>query len=683
MIDQIIFELIKDKLKAWAKYSLVLIGLGLVLLGTYRWLGPKVFTFQPEFMENRQDSRLFRDARGEIFWAEMTADEHWQMNVSLDEISPYFIKAVLATEDKRFYEHDGVDYIRVLRATISNIFGGRIVSGASTVSMQVVRLSGDYERNILFKIKQFAMAWSLEDQRSKEWILTQYVNNLPFGGNIRGIEAASRYYFDKSAKNLTLWEATLLAGIPQSPARLRPDRHAERCQKRQLFILYRLLKERWITRNDYEAFVPRLYIREERDEQGKNRLGLAQKEELLYHFLKSKEAGDVQTSIDLEQQQVWRKALQNYVAEFSGVEDAAMVLMDNETGELKVMIGSLDRGNSEAGQVNVALQKRSTGSTLKPFIYLCAIQEGKLLAESPVLDAPIDISGYRPENFSGQYYGALAMGEALRKSLNTPAVRVLQSVGLESFSERMSDLSKAFTMQEMKRTGLPLALGGHEMSLLELTRLYSFLARASHVTNNQSFNLGSIQLLNKILSDQNLDTLKDYQIAWKTGTSNGFKDAWCMAYDTRYTVGLWFGNKSGKANENLVGSKIAVLFMSQVFQELYKDRKLQKPFSESELMTYKSKDLGKVLKPRGIIYRAGKVNKQSRDLAIIQPTAGKVYMKGEAYALKLEANKAKVRWFVNGKYQPESELQLIAGSYKIDCIDEETLKSESVNLKVR
>ena len=224
VMDRIVWELLKDKLKLWVKRGTYLLCLGLLTVALYRWLGPKFFTFQPEFMENREDGRLFFDASGEVFWVEMTADEHWQLNVSLDEVSPYFLKAVLATEDKRFYQHGGVDYVRVLRATISNVFGGRIVSGASTVSMQVVRLSGDYERNILFKMKQFAMAWSLESQRSKDWILTQYVNNLPFGGNIRGIEAASRYYFDKSANNLTLWEATLLAGIPQSPARLRPDR---------------------------------------------------------------------------------------------------------------------------------------------------------------------------------------------------------------------------------------------------------------------------------------------------------------------------------------------------------------------------------------------------------------------------------------------------------------------------
>lgn len=669
------------KAKRIAKLLVFLTTLLFLMALSYRWLGAKIFVFQPKFMEERQDSRLFRDVKDKVFWAEMTQDEHWQLKVSLDEVSPYFIKAILATEDKRFYKHDGVDYIRLARATFSNIFGGRIVSGASTVSMQVVRLSGDYERSIPFKIKQFALAWSLESQRSKEWILTEYMNNLPFGSNLRGVEAASRFYFDKSAKNLTLWEASLLAGIPQSPSRYRPDRYAQRCAKRQGFVLWRLLKEGWISRNDYHSCVRRLYVRT--TEKRKSRLGFVQQEELLYRYLRSRSEGDVKTSVNLEDQQEWRRELRNYLKSWPGVEDAAMVLIDNETGELKLLLGTLDEQEKSAGKVNVALQKRSTGSTLKPFIYLCAIQEGRLIAESKLLDAEIDISSYRPENFSGDYLGEVTMAEALRKSLNTPAVRVLKSIGLESFSEKLLSLSSDFNQELMNKTGLSIALGGHEMSLLDLTKLYSFLAKEGEHEQEHNFNKGSIQLLNKILSDQKMKGLEDYQIAWKTGTSNAFKDAWCMAYNRRYTVGLWFGNKSGRSNENLIGSRIALPFMGRIFQSLYKAKRQESFFSETDLLKVEHGELAGFLKPKGIVLRRPKRAKQAeRSLVIIQPMAGKIFKKTGLYKMSLEANKKQVRWFVNGEYQQGDELDLAEGHYRIDCYDEGNSQTKTVEIEV-
>ena len=538
---------------------LLLLVLGLFLV----WLfGPMIYRFPDAEFAARQPSRVFTDMHGEVIRAELASDEQWRLEVTLDEISPHVPAAFIALEDQRFYSHGGIDLVAVGRAVLSNFDAGRIVSGASTISMQLARLSKPEPRSYGAKIRQALRAIDLERRHSKEWIMTAYLNHTPYGSNILGIEAASRYYFSKPASELTVAESALLVGLPQRPAALRPDRYPERAKERRTRVLEEMREHGMIDDQQLaqiDAAALNLVLAE-----GPSKLGFPLGHTHICELANT--PGDrVETTLDPELQARAESAIQRQVDSIEGVDDGAIVIIENVSMAVRAMVGTLDFQRPGDGQVNAAIARRSPGSALKPFLYAIAIDGGLIAPESRLPDAPLAFRDYQPENFDGDFLGEVTAREALVRSLNTPAVRVLESIGVPHAIEQMQRCGVRSLDLSAADYGLTLALGGGEATLLELASAYAGLARGgqfsaarftpSKIEVEQPFAVGTIALITNMLRDQPLPG--GGRMAWKTGTSNGHRDAWCVGYSPSHTVAVWLGNKDGRPSSDLVGWQAA------------------------------------------------------------------------------------------------------------------------------
>ncbi len=595
-------------------------------------------------VQSREQCRVFLDRDGDMIRVELGGDEQWRLPVPLSRVSRHLINATLAAEDKRFFDHGGIDWIAVVRAALGNLGHGRIVSGASTISMQLGRLSApDEPWGWTRKLRQATRALHLEFVRDKDWILQQYLNLAPYGGNLVGCEAAARFYVGKPVAELTLSEASLLAGVPQHPVKLRPDRHPAAARRRQRHVLQRMLEERMITVDEFQAALAADAVGQVREHRGlasKNAqaLGLPLDEPLFCGLA----AGEcplpvVQTTLDRSVQDMLRTALVGRVAELSGVADAAGVIIENRTGAVRALVGTVDFCELRRGQVNAVTSVRSPGSALKPFIYLMAIEQGLILPGTKLLDEPLGYKDYRPGNFDDEFRGQVTATRALSESLNTPAVRMLEKVGIENALERLKECGLRSLPDADADCGLALALGGVGVRLLDLTNAYAMLARggkwmpprftvalepavpcgklepavpcgktrpvstaedrslqgegcglaswrpqscavehggwvwqrtAGSRESAPMFNPGAVVLLREMLNALPLPGCDRSGVCWKTGTSSGFRDAWCFAFDSRFTIGIWLGNKSGTPSRSLVGVEAAAPVAARVMNAL-------------------------------------------------------------------------------------------------------------------
>lgn len=509
--------------------------------------------------------RVWRDCGGQPVWYERTFDGEWRFPVTLAEIPQDVRDFMLNVEDARFYEHGGVDYRAVARAVVQNLGSVRVISGASTLSMQVAGLAhpgrgGRWWR----KFMQAARARRMERLHGKDEILEAYFNHLPFGGKIVGIRSAADYYFGLKVGELTVAEASLLVGIPQAPNRLRPDRHPEAAARRQRLVLDAQVRKGLMTREQADGIFRNTRVRyrdftlrtawEERGE--------AREWGFLARRSEMRLAGDGDSSrlcadADLcaEVRQILRRRTGH------GVNDAAAVVMDVKTGDMRGYVGTLDFGAKAGGQVDAVRAVRSAGSTLKPFIYLEAIEGGLITPSTPLLDAPLRYGGYAPGNFDGTFRGEVSASEALSRSLNTPAVRLVATLG----EGRVAAAFDRFGLQgTVKTNGLALALGSAGYRLADLAEAYRRLAaRASSPAGAH---------LAAMLRSLPLPGAPELEVAWKTGTSNNLKDAWCFAYTPDWVVGVWYGNKDGRANDRLVGVEIAAPAAGEIMSRLYWNR---------------------------------------------------------------------------------------------------------------
>ncbi len=557
--------------KLCLRYSLAIIFCGYLFFELLVWLNP----YNPARLEKDGYSQLFYDRDGAVIYSRLAPDEQWRIPVKLAEVSPYFIAAVLAVEDRRFYQHNGVDLMRMTRAVIDNTLACRVVSGASTIDMQLVKMTAKEKRSWSFKLRQLFQAINMNRNYSKKWILEHYLNHIPFGGNIVGIEAASLFYFSKPAKNLTLYEASLLAGLPQRPSLLRPDRFPKKAKKRQQLVL------KYMAEVDPKLELPtslRLYSKNLPLEKNCNKLGFVQKNPLYIQLLSAATAVKVQTSLSSRIQKICESALDYQLSRLPGVDHGAAVVIDNHTSELLATVGTQDFSDKSAGQVNAATSPRSSGSTLKPFIYYQAIQQGRITSDTVLNDAPVFYDDYQPLNYSNKFVGKISARRALVDSLNIPAVKLLYEVGLDKTLDFLRKMSIKSLNKSNDFYGLSLALGGGEVTPLELAKAYHrlFTNRGDVSYLKGSGNLGYKttgvgQLLTAMLSSKKMFNLPA-NIAWKTGTSNGFRDAWCVGYSCDFTVCIWLGNKDGRPNSKLIGSDAAAPVLAAVFQKLYKQR---------------------------------------------------------------------------------------------------------------
>ncbi len=525
------------------------------------------------------------DRDGGVLRPFIDGDDCWAFETELADVSPRLVEATIAVEDQRFRTHPGVDPLATLRALSQIVRHRRIVSGASTITMQAIRLLEPRPRTILTKAIEAFRALQLERLRDKDAILTLYLNRAPYGGNLVGVEAASLAYFGKHARDLTLAEAALLAGLPQSPSRLRPDRHPERARVRRDHVLERMHACGFITEGEL-ALARRQPVRVEREPFPFDAPHLAR-------LVRGRYPGRalLQTTLDRRVQALAEETIREAVAALrrDGVTNGAVVVIENKTAAVRAMVGSCDfRADADDGQVNGAVAPRSPGSALKPFTYALAFERGIATPDTILADVPASYAGYDPENYDHTFRGPVTAREALSDSLNVPAVRLLGQVGHRPLHGLLRRLGLSTLTRDADHYGLSLTLGSTEVTLLELTNAYAALARLGVYKPYRLLETEPVADGQRVLSDGAAwlvaDVLSDAEklcrrhlpggegglrMAWKTGTSFGHRDAWTVAYTPDYTVGVWVGNFDGRPSAALVGVRAAAPVAVRLMERLY------------------------------------------------------------------------------------------------------------------
>lgn len=524
-----------------------------------------------------QSAFLLADRNGVPLAAFASDDGQWRMLLADEDINPHLLQAILAVEDARFYEHRGVDWKSVAAAGWQDLMhlGGR--RGASTLTMQLQRLLEPRPRTLLNKIEQAVRAEQLERRAGKRELLVEYVNRAPFGGNLVGAGAASWRYFGKPCRELSLGEAALLAGLPQSPNRLRPDRFPARAWARRDHVLDRMLECGFITareRDEAAAEPIRAAWRPLPQDRPPGDLPAADGAlPTLLSLARGRSGGLVETSLDAAVQRQCALAACEHLRSLSasGISAAAVVVLDTQTAECLACVSLGDRRDA----IDLTRRRRSSGSVLKPFIYAAAFDAGIYGPGSILSDSPSAWPGYQPSDYDRAFRGNVSAAEALAESRNIPAMLVLAKVGIEPAVGVMDAAGLHGLSKDPQRYGLALAIGGAEASPMEIAEAYAALARGGlvkpvslHRTPDADAN--GRRCLRAASCGQALNALADVartseispeasrsHVAWKTGTSSGHRDAWCAAVTHRRTVVVWLGNTGGQGSPGLVGRDAA------------------------------------------------------------------------------------------------------------------------------
>lgn len=523
-------------------------------------------------------STVVTDERGTPLQGYLSKNEEWSLPVPLEEMGFWMPKVAVALEDRRFFSHSGVDAISLLRAIAQNMSAGKTISGGSTITTQLIRLSVPRERTLASKAVEFWQAIQLERLMTKREILELYLNKAPFGSNIRGIEAAARAWFSKPAKELSLSEAAMLAGLLRGPAFYRPDRHPERALSLRDRLLDRLedlhvASSDEIRRAKLESIpAKRFSIPSFCREASAHALaqGVSIKHRDRY--------GRIRSSIDRRMQDIAEQELRLALSGLPREITAAAVIVENETGLVRAYVGNMrgERGGP-ASWVDCGSSPRSPGSLLKPFAYSLAFESGKLTPSSLLADTPMSMGQTAPRNFDRLYRGPVSARTALADSLNVPAVRVLRKIGPNRLLDLYRRLGFGRITKDAGWYGDSLVLGGCEVTLLETAEAYrtlatggnagflSWIEEAPSAPKRKVISRGAAALTLDILKDERrliplyreLFGEEGTVIAFKTGTSYGLRDAWTAAVTKPYTLIVWFGDPSGKPDQVLVGIRTA------------------------------------------------------------------------------------------------------------------------------
>jgi len=514
-----------------------------------------------------------RDRDGDLLRAYTVSDGRWRLALAPGSVDPRFIAMLIAYEDKRFYRHNGVDPVAVLRAVWQSARNRQVVSGASTLTMQVARLLEDGPTGqIGGKLRQVRVALALERRLGKDEILTLYLNRAPYGGNVEGLRAATLTWFGKEPARLTPAQGALLVALPQSPETRRPDRHAQAAGAARDRVLARMqtagvLSSETITaathegiptaRRPFPALAPHLSDR-----------------------MSGANPGAVQITTLHRPTQIALEALARQAVMGQGARlSVALVVADHRTGEILAHVGSSDYDNDpRQGFVDMTRALRSPGSTLKPLVYGLAFDLGLAHPNTLIDDVPLAFGTYAPQNFDGQFRGTLPVREALQLSLNLPVVQLTEAVGP---ARLLAEMRRAGMRAELPgRPGLALALGGVGVSLEGMVQLYATLARGGTAVNlhatpgdpapgarllspEAAWHLGDI--LSGLVPPSGAPT---GVIAYKTGTSYGHRDAWALGWDGRHVIGVWMGRPDGTPVPGAFGGDLAAPVLFQAFARL-------------------------------------------------------------------------------------------------------------------
>jgi penicillin-binding protein 1C len=516
------------------------------------------------------------------------SDGVWRYPVTPDAVSPLYLEALLAYEDRWFYWHPGVNPYALARAAWQWARHGEIVSGGSTLTMQAARMLDPGARNVRGKLKQIVRALQLERRYSKREILTLYLNHAPMGGIVQGVEMASRVYLGKSASHLTHAEAALLTALPQAPSRLRPDREAAAAESARNKVLDRLATSgRWNGALVADAKIERVATQAIR---GRWLAPLAA-ERLRQHARSGPRDARpaavqvVRSTLDPELQALVENMLLDRTGVLPPRVSIAVLVMENSTLAVRAYAGSADFSDAQRyAHVDMVRGVRSPGSALKPFLYALALDDGLIHSESLLIDAPQSFGGYQPGNFQAAFSGPVSASEALQRSLNVPAVDLLDRVGPARFAATLRAAGLRLRMERGSTPNLSLILGGGGTTLEELVGAYRALA-AGGISGKPRLAPGESKVESRIMSEGAAFIVRDIleagghperpfhealarPVAWKTGTSFGFRDAWAVGVTDAHTIGVWIGRPDGTPNPGFFGANVAAPLLKDIVAAL-------------------------------------------------------------------------------------------------------------------
>jgi len=562
-----------------------------------------------------------------IIGAFLSKREQWCFPLDEEYIIPEKLKtSVLTFEDKFFYSHFGFNPVSIAKALYLNITSGKVVMGGSTITMQLARIIDPKKRTYVNKFYELFQAFKLELFYSKEEILKMYLSYAPYGGNIVGIKAASLKYLKKNTENLTWAEAAMFAVLPNAPGKIHPgnNNRKELVNKRNR-LLKRLLTDGVLSRNIYDLSIvepiptkvhildniaPHLsrklffeadgFNQDIKNSYNSNKIRFLTSENL------KKSTSLIETTIDVKIQKNATDLLAEHIKFMKNfnVNNGACLIVENKTGKVRAYVGSQGFYDDKySGQVDGVLASRSPGSTLKPFLYALSFDEGLILPQSLIKDIPTYYGSFSPRNSTRKYQGIVRADEALIKSLNVPAVRLLNAYGVDNFYLFLKYAGLSTLFRSSDNYGLPLILGGSEVNIWDLAKMYRALGSGGHFNDlqiiasgnknnvienkndkNQFISSGASYLTSEILRDvkrPNMDynwqyyTSNQWPLAWKTGTSYGYKDAWAVGYNPEWTIVVWVGNFSGIGNPAIIGAKAAGPLLFKLFSSLPKNPDLQ------------------------------------------------------------------------------------------------------------
>jgi len=507
------------------------------------------------------------------------SDGVWRYPTTADKVSPLYLKALLTYEDRWFYRHPGINPYALLRGLAGGVVHGRIVSGGSTLTMQVARIIEPIPHTFRGKLVQILRALQLEAHLSKTQILDLYLNHAPFGGPIEGVEAASWAYLGKPASRLSRAEAALLAVLPQSPSRLRPDRHPAAARAARDKVLRRMRDLGvWSAAQVRDARIEPVVARSLRAP-----LSAALLAERLHRQYPHERR--ITSTIDANLQRAAEDRVSAYLSRLPAHSSAALMVVDNATLETRVYIGTSDFADPQRhGYIDMVRAARSPGSTLKPFLYGLALDDGLITSQSLLVDAPQDFGGYRPGNFDEAFSGPVSAAEALQRSLNVPAVDVLDRVGPNRFVARLASGGVDLGLPAGAKPNLSIILGGAATRLEDLVGGYTAFANGG-IAGSPRYTAGQPARPRRLLSPGAAWIIRDIlgnnpadvegaplagainrhaNVAWKTGTSYGYRDAWSIGVTDRWTIGVWIGRPDGTPSPGQYGAVTALPLLFQI-----------------------------------------------------------------------------------------------------------------------
>ncbi|MBB3463063.1 penicillin-binding protein 1C [Rhizobium sp. BK377] len=657
-------------MRRWQKFAIGAAA-GIVIAGAGLFaLDAADRTFPPPLEQAEAVSPEVLDADGQLLRAFATPEGRWRLKTDVSDVDPQFVRMLVAYEDQRFYEHSGIDVWALGRAALQFVSNGRIVSGASTLSMQAARLIEPREnRSFSAKLLQIARAVQIERRLSKAEILNLYLTHAPYGGNLEGVRAASLAYFGKEPKRLTVAEAALLVALPQLPEKRRPDRNLKAAEAARKRVLDRIAVAEVVGDGEAEraegVAIPARRLQLPALAAHVAEAALRKDPKAIQHQTTLKK--QVQTGLE----SVARAATMKLGPKLS----LAMVMADAGTGEIVGEVGSADYFDaSRSGWIDMTRITRSPGSTLKPFIYGLAFEQGLVSQETIIEDRPADFFGYRPRNFDMSYQGDVTVREALQLSLNVPAVKLLDAVGPSRLMVRFRRAEVHPILPANETPGLAIGLGGVGITLKDLVQLYTALAnrgqpvRIGDGVTNMPGKIDGEPLLEPVAVWNVADILSGVippagapqrGIAYKTGTSYGYRDAWSVGYDGRYVLGVWVGRPDNSAVPGLTGYGTAAPIL---FEALAKSGIATTPLPRPPAGAVRIAQTDLPISQRrfavnanGLLVASGR---EPSPQIVYPPEGAHVDLGAKAgdlspLMLKLQGGRAPFRWLANGKPLPD------------------------------